>query len=80
VAGSSTSPSRDGGLDTTDVKANEGASVVSKAIFVATGVTAKGDREVFGFAIGDSKEDAFWTAFSALGPGPWPRRRLPHHV
>jgi transposase-like protein len=36
---------------------------VSKAIFVATGVTAKGDREVFGFAIGDSKEDAFWTAF-----------------
>lgn len=50
-------------LDATYVKAHEGASVVSKAIVVATGVTRNGDREVLGLAVGDSEDGAFWTAF-----------------
>jgi transposase-like protein len=50
-------------LDATYVKAHEGASVVSKAIVIATGVSAAGDREVLGLAVGDSEEGAFWTAF-----------------
>jgi transposase-like protein len=50
-------------LDATYVKAHEGAQVVSKAIVVATGVAATGDREVLGAAVGDSEDGAFWTAF-----------------
>jgi transposase-like protein len=50
-------------LDATYVKAHDGASVVSKAIVVATGVTRTGDREVMGLAVGDSEDGAFWTAF-----------------
>ncbi len=50
-------------LDTTYVKAHEGARVVSKAIVVATGVAADGTREVLGLAVGDSEDKAFWTAF-----------------
>jgi putative transposase len=49
-------------LDAT-VKAHDGARVVSKAIVIATGVTASGDREVLGLAVGDSEDGAFWTAF-----------------
>jgi len=45
------------------VKAHEGASVVSKAIVIATGVTSNGDREVLGLSVGDSEDGAFWTAF-----------------
>ena len=33
------------------------------AIVVATGVTIDGRREVLGFAVGDSEDGAFWTAF-----------------
>jgi len=50
-------------LDATYVKAHEGAHVVSKAVVIATGVTAKGDHEVLGLAVGDSEDGAFWTAF-----------------
>jgi transposase-like protein len=50
-------------LDATYVKAHDGASVVSKAIVIATGVTTSGDREVLGLAVGDSEDGAFWTAF-----------------
>ena len=50
-------------LDATYVKAHEGARVVSKAIVVATGVAADGDREVLGLAVGDSEDSAFWTSF-----------------
>ncbi len=50
-------------LDATYVKAHDGASVVSKAIVIATGVTRSGDREVLGLAVGDSEDGAFWTAF-----------------
>jgi putative transposase len=50
-------------LDATYVKAHEGAHVVSKAIVVATGVAADGNREVLGLAVGDSEDKAFWTTF-----------------
>ena len=50
-------------LDATYVKAHDGASVVSKAIVIATGVTEHGDREVLGLAVGDSEDGAFWTGF-----------------
>jgi len=50
-------------LDATYVKAHEGAHVVSKAIVIATGVAADGNREVLGLAVGDSEDKAFWTAF-----------------
>lgn len=50
-------------LDATYVKAHEGAHVVSKAIVVATGVSAVGNREVLGLAVGDSEDKAFWTTF-----------------
>lgn len=50
-------------LDATYVKAHDGARVVSKAIVVATGVAADGNREVLGLAVGDSEDKAFWTSF-----------------
>ena len=43
---------------------------MSRAVVVATGVTASGDREVLGVEVGDSEDGAFWTAFSrGCGPG-----------
>ena len=67
-------------LDATYVKAHAGASVVSKAIVIATGVTAKGDREVLGLAVGDSEDGAFTDGLPALaaiaGPVGRPARRL----
>ena len=36
---------------------------MSQAVVVATGVAADGRREVLGFAVGDSEDGAFWTAF-----------------
>jgi transposase-like protein len=50
-------------VDATYVKAHDGARVVSKAIVVATGVAADGNREVLGLGVGDSEDKAFWTAF-----------------
>jgi putative transposase len=50
-------------LDATYVKAHEGAHVVSKAVIVATGVAADGNREVLGLAVGDSEDRSFWTGF-----------------
>ena len=37
--------------------------VVSRAVVVATGVTAQGNREVLGVDVGDSEAETFWTAF-----------------
>jgi putative transposase len=37
--------------------------VISQAVVVATGVCGDGRREVLGFAVGDSEDGAFWTAF-----------------
>jgi putative transposase len=50
-------------LHATYVKAHAGAHVVSKAMIVATGVAADGNREILGLAVGDSEDKAFWTAF-----------------
>ena len=49
--------------DATYVKGRVGGRVVSRAVVVATGVTAQGDREVLGIEVGDSENGAFWTAF-----------------
>jgi transposase-like protein len=50
-------------LDATYVKVRATGRVVSKAVIIATGVTASGDREVLGTAVGDSEDEAFWTEF-----------------
>ncbi len=41
----------------------EHAMVVSKAVVVATGVTAEGRREVLGLDVGDSEDEVFWRGF-----------------
>jgi putative transposase len=50
-------------LDATYVKARVASRVVSRAVVIATGVTADGGREVLGCEVGDSEDGAFWTAF-----------------
>jgi transposase-like protein len=50
-------------LDATYCKARVNRRVVSQAVVIATGVAADGHREVFGFAVGDSEDGAFWTSF-----------------
>jgi len=50
-------------VDATYCKARVNRRVVSQAVVVATGVAGDGHREVLGFAIGDSQDGAFWTAF-----------------
>jgi putative transposase len=50
-------------LDATYVKVRTSGRVVSKAVIIATGVTASGDREVLGTAVGDSEDETFWTDF-----------------
>src|SRR5262245_27680977 len=60
-------PQRRSSLDTCRIcdvcKARVNRRVVSQAVVVATGVAADGRREVLGFAVGDSEDGAFWTAF-----------------
>ena len=41
----------------------KGGQVVSMAVVVATGVTAKGEREILGLDVGDSEDEVFWRAF-----------------
>ncbi len=50
-------------LDATYIKGRVRGRVVSRAVVIATGVTAGGDREVLGVDVGDSEDGAFWTAF-----------------
>src|SRR5215218_9875272 len=50
-------------VDATYLKARIDGRVVSRAVVVATGVTADGGREVLGLDAGDSEDGAFWTAF-----------------
>ncbi len=49
--------------DATYVKGRVDGRVVSRAVVIATGVTATGDREVLGVSVGDSESGAFWTSF-----------------
>lgn len=50
-------------LDATYCKARVGGRVVSRAVVIATGVSADGRREVLGCAVGDSETEDFWTEF-----------------
>ena len=50
-------------LDATYCKARVNRRVVSQAVVIATDVRADGWREVLGFAVGESEDGAFWTAF-----------------
>jgi putative transposase len=50
-------------LDATYGKARVNHRVVSQAVVVAFGVAADGRREVLGFDVGDSENEAFWTGF-----------------
>jgi putative transposase len=50
-------------LDATYLKGRVRGRVVSRAVVIATGVTATGDREVLGIDVGDSEDGVFWTAF-----------------
>ncbi len=50
-------------IDATYVHGREHGTVTSRAVIVATGVTADGRREVLGVDVGDSEDEVFWTAF-----------------
>ncbi len=50
-------------LDATYVKARVDHQVVSRAVVIATGVTAEGGREALGVEVGDSEDAVFWTGF-----------------
>ena len=52
-------------LDATYVNVRDDAlgQVVSRAVVVATGISAEGAREVLGVDIGDSEDETFWTRF-----------------
>jgi transposase-like protein len=49
--------------DATYLKGRVGGQVVARAVVVATGITANGDREVLGLAVGDSEDKEFWCDF-----------------
>jgi transposase-like protein len=50
-------------LDATFVKARDGGRVVAKAVVLAIGVNADGQREVLGLDVGPTEDGAFWHAF-----------------
>ena len=52
-------------FDATYVNVRDDAlgQIVSRAVVVATGITAQGNREVLGVDIGDTEDETFWTAF-----------------
>jgi putative transposase len=52
-------------LDATYLHVREQGQVTSKAVVVATGVTADGRREILGLDVGDSEDEVFWRAFLA---------------
>ena len=50
-------------LDATYLHVRDDHQVVSKAVVVATGITAAGQREVLGLDVGDSEDEVFWRGF-----------------
>ena len=50
-------------VDATYVKARVDHHIVSRAVVIATGVAADGNREVLGVDVGDSEDEVFWTQF-----------------
>jgi len=50
-------------LDALYLKVRENHRIVNMALVVAIGVRETGEREVLGFEVGASEEEAFWTSF-----------------
>lgn len=50
-------------VDATYIKAPVDHDVVSRAVVVATGVAADGNREVLSLDVGDSEDEVFWISF-----------------
>ena len=50
-------------LDATYLHVRDDHHVTSKAVIVATGITATGQREVLGLDVGDSEDEVFWRGF-----------------
>lgn len=50
-------------LDATYLNGRSNHRVVSRAVVVATGVAADGNREVLDLDVGDTEDEVFWTAF-----------------
>ncbi len=50
-------------LDATFVKVRENGKTVSRAVVIAIGVRASGEREVLGLDVGPSEDGAFWLQF-----------------
>jgi transposase-like protein len=50
-------------LDALYLKVRQNHRVVSQAVVIAIGVRASGDREVLGFDVGASEDEAFWLQF-----------------
>ena len=50
-------------LDALYLKVRQNHRIVSQALVIATGVRENGEREVLGFALGASEEEAFWLDF-----------------
>jgi len=54
-------------LDALYLKVRHNHRIVSQALVIATGVRESGEREVLGFALGASEEEAFWLDLQAIG-------------
>ena len=50
-------------LDATYLHVRENHQVTSKAVVIATGVSASGHREILGIDVGDSENEIFWREF-----------------
>ena len=50
-------------LDATYLHVRENHQVTSKAVVIATGVSASGHREILGIDVGDSENEVFWREF-----------------
>ena len=68
-------------VDATYLDVRVGHRVVSRALVVATGVSAEGRREILGMALGDAETVDFWTSLSCgpceSGGSRSPPRRIP---
>ena len=50
-------------LDATYLHVRENHQVTSKAVVIATGISATGHREILGIDVGDSESEVFWSEF-----------------
>jgi transposase-like protein len=50
-------------LDATYLHVRENHQVTAKAVVIATGVSARGHREILGVDVGDSENEVFWREF-----------------